>query len=155
MPWSPPPVPSASPSATPRPRWAGGACAAAPPGASCCTRPRTLRPAAAWCSWTAWTARSWSSSSRTTPRTGPTSGRTIPQVKAHDGATTRLSQVQSSGMGVPEANAALLESWELQLGEDDKRPRTVQLYLEEVHRFTAWLVEHDRPVDTPGDLAAV
>jgi len=58
-------------------------------------------------------------------------------------------------VGITEANDALLESWELQLGEDAKRPRTIKLYLDEVHRFARWLADHDRPAGTPGDLEAV
>lgn len=53
-------------------------------------------------------------------------------------------------MTVPEANAALLESWELSL--HNKRPRTVELYLREVRRFADWLAEHDRA--NGGDLVA-
>ncbi len=56
-------------------------------------------------------------------------------------------------MGAPEANQALLESWELALHR--KRPRTVRLYLDEVTRFARWLADHDRPADAAGDLAAV
>lgn len=58
-------------------------------------------------------------------------------------------------MGTTEANEALLESWELQLGEDDKRPRTVAFYLDEVHRFGRWLAAVGRPSTAPGDLEAV
>lgn len=55
-------------------------------------------------------------------------------------------------MGTEEANAALLESWELDLrspvdGSRPKQPRTVRLYLEEVHRFVKWLGAHDRTTD--------
>lgn len=56
----------------------------------------------------------------------------------------------------PEANAALLESWELHLrspldGGRPKRPRTIAFYLEEMHRFIRWLTSsgHD------GDLEHV
>lgn len=64
-------------------------------------------------------------------------------------------------MGTTEANAALLESWELDLrspiraGAKPKRPRTIRLYVEEAQRFAAWLVEHHRPTDAVGDLEAV
>ncbi len=56
-------------------------------------------------------------------------------------------------MAVAEANRALLESWELALHR--RRPRTVSLYLAELERFVQWLVDCDRPADSPGDLAAV
>lgn len=64
-------------------------------------------------------------------------------------------------MDTATANAALLESWELDLrspirpGSKPKRPRTIALYLSEADRFASWLTEHDRPADTPGDLATV
>lgn len=64
-------------------------------------------------------------------------------------------------MGTTEANAALLESWELDLRSPirprsrPKRPRTIKLYLEEVRRFAGWLADHDRPSDAPGDLETV
>lgn len=54
-------------------------------------------------------------------------------------------------MGSAEANAALLESWELSL--HNKRPRTIVLYLTEARRFAAWLGEQGRC--DGGDLAAV
>lgn len=64
-------------------------------------------------------------------------------------------------MGTSDANAALLESWELDLRSPirprtrPKRPRTIKLYLEEADRFTRWLQENDRPAGTAGDLEAV
>ncbi len=64
-------------------------------------------------------------------------------------------------MGVTEANAALLESWELDLrspvraGARPKREQTIQLYQQEARRFAAWLADHARPGGRPGDLAVV
>ncbi|MCB1014384.1 MAG: tyrosine-type recombinase/integrase [Acidimicrobiales bacterium] len=64
-------------------------------------------------------------------------------------------------MDVGKANAALLESWHLDLlspvrpGSRPKRPRTIGLYLDEVNRFATWLADHGRPEDNPGDLADV
>lgn len=46
-----------------------------------------------------------------------------------------------------DANAALIDSWELSLHE--KRPRTVDLYLTEVRRFATWLADNSR---AKGDL---
>jgi site-specific recombinase XerD len=51
------------------------------------------------------------------------------------------------------ANEALLASWRLSL--HDKSPRTVDLYLREVHRFAIWLAATDRPAESPGDLLDV
>lgn len=64
-------------------------------------------------------------------------------------------------MGTDEANAALLESWTLDLrspvrpGKRPKAARTITHYLDEVNRFAAWLAAHDRPAGAPGDLEAV
>ena len=64
-------------------------------------------------------------------------------------------------MDVHEANAALLDSWELDLrspirrNTKPKRERTIGLYLGEAHRFAAWLEAAGRPAAAPGDLAGV
>src|SRR5687767_3542340 len=55
-------------------------------------------------------------------------------------------------MGTEEANAALRESWELDLrspvdGTKPKRPRTIKLYLEELDRFVRWLDDAGRTTD--------
>lgn len=55
-------------------------------------------------------------------------------------------------MGIEEANAALRESWELDLrspvdGSKPKRPRTIKLYLEELDRFLRWLGDAGRAAD--------
>lgn len=57
------------------------------------------------------------------------------------------------GDTTPDVNDALIESWTLSL--HNLRPRTIDLYLAEVRRFAAWLVDHDRPRLAPGDLLAV
>jgi site-specific recombinase XerD len=51
------------------------------------------------------------------------------------------------------ANDALLASWRLSL--HDKSPRTIDLYLREVHRFAIWLAASGRPEECPGDLLLV
>jgi len=51
------------------------------------------------------------------------------------------------------ANAAIVESWQLSL--HGKAPRTVRHYLDETGRFVAWLVTNGRPASAPGDLLAV
>lgn len=64
-------------------------------------------------------------------------------------------------MDVDKANAALCESWELDLrspvsaGARPKQPRTIEFYLTEAERFARWLANHDRPAAAPGDLATV
>lgn len=51
------------------------------------------------------------------------------------------------------SNAAILESWTLSLHA--KSASTTKLYLAEARRFAAWLAEHGRPAEDPGDLLAV
>lgn len=63
--------------------------------------------------------------------------------------------------GPDEANAALLESWELDLRSPirprskPKRSSTIALYLDEARRFATWLAAAGRPASAPGDLEAV
>ncbi len=49
--------------------------------------------------------------------------------------------------------AAFLESWRLSL--HDKRPSTIELYLDNARRFADWLTEVQRPETSPGDLLGV
>lgn len=51
------------------------------------------------------------------------------------------------------ANTALMESWRLSL--HNKSAATITHYTREMDRFAAWLAEHDRPSDSPGDLLTV
>jgi site-specific recombinase XerD len=62
---------------------------------------------------------------------------------------------------IDRANAALLDSWELDLRSPirpntrPKREGTIGLYLAEARRFADWLSRAGRPTSAPGDLAGV